>query len=73
MQFLKAAKKKFFVEELFDEDRPVFSRLNLHLFTFRSRESTAAQKAKAEAKAKAKAVKAVEIGKQPTPEAVETN
>lgn len=51
MQFLKAAKKMFFVEESFDEDRLVFSRLSLFLFTFRSKHSAAAQKAKAEAKA----------------------
>ncbi|KAJ2969145.1 hypothetical protein NQ176_g8826 [Zarea fungicola] len=34
MQFVKMAKKAFTVEEIFDEDRPVFSRESLFLFTF---------------------------------------
>lgn len=37
MQFVKMAKKAFHVEEIFDEDRPVFQRQALFLFTFRSR------------------------------------
>lgn len=37
MQFVKAAKKAFVVEEIFDEDRPVFQRESLFLFTFRRR------------------------------------
>jgi hypothetical protein len=37
MQFVKAAKKTFVVEEIFDEDRPVFQRESLFLFTFRKR------------------------------------
>lgn len=37
MQFVKAAKKAFVVEEIFDEDRPVFQRQSLFLFTFRKR------------------------------------
>ncbi|KAK5992351.1 Protein-lysine N-methyltransferase EFM6 [Cladobotryum mycophilum] len=37
MQFVKMAKKAFQVEEIFDEDRPVFQRQALFLFTFRSR------------------------------------
>ncbi|KAL2264881.1 hypothetical protein VTJ83DRAFT_7391 [Remersonia thermophila] len=34
MQFLKAAKKAFTVVEVHDDDRPIFSRDNLFLFTF---------------------------------------
>jgi len=34
MQFLKAAKKAFQVTEVADEDRPVFSREGLFLYTF---------------------------------------
>jgi hypothetical protein len=34
MQFLKAARKAFTVTEVEDEDRPVFSRDGLFLFTF---------------------------------------
>ncbi|KAJ6440297.1 Nicotinamide N-methyltransferase [Purpureocillium lavendulum] len=37
LQFVKMAKKAFLVEELFDEDRPVFSRQSLFLFSFRSK------------------------------------
>jgi hypothetical protein len=37
MQFVKMAKKAFSVEEIYDEDRPIFQRQNLFLFTFRSR------------------------------------
>lgn len=37
MHFVKMAKKAFKVEEIFDEDRPVFSRQNLFLFSFTSR------------------------------------
>ncbi|KOS21587.1 Uncharacterized protein ESCO_005067 [Escovopsis weberi] len=46
MQFVKKAKKAFLVEEVFDEDRPVFSRQNLFLFTFRSRGSKSKSKSK---------------------------
>ncbi|KAG5937237.1 hypothetical protein E4U53_000042 [Claviceps sorghi] len=35
MQFVKLAKKAFLVEELFDDDRPVFERQALFLFSFR--------------------------------------
>lgn len=34
LQFVKMAKKAFHVEEIFDEDRPVFQRQGLFLFTF---------------------------------------
>lgn len=34
MHFVKMAKKAFHVEEIFDEDRPVFSRESLFLFAF---------------------------------------
>jgi hypothetical protein len=34
MQFLKAARKLFTVTEIEDEDRPVFSRKGLFLYTF---------------------------------------
>lgn len=34
MQFLKAARKSFTVTEIEDEDRPVFSREGLFLYTF---------------------------------------
>jgi predicted nicotinamide N-methyase len=34
MQFLKAARKAFTVTEVADEDRPVFSKENLFLYTF---------------------------------------
>lgn len=37
MNFVKKAKKAFLVNEIFDEDRPVFSRSGLFLFSFRSR------------------------------------
>lgn len=40
MQFVKMAKKAFLVEELFDEDRPVFQRQSLFLFSFKSRPSS---------------------------------
>lgn len=39
MKFVKLAKKTFLVEELFDEDRPVFERQGLFLFSFRSRKA----------------------------------
>lgn len=39
LQFVKMAKKAFLVEELYDEDRPVFSRERLFLFSFRSRKA----------------------------------
>lgn len=42
MQFVKTAKKTFLVEEIFDEDRPVFSRQSLFLFTFRRKVPKAA-------------------------------
>ncbi|KAL7901671.1 putative methyltransferase domain-containing protein [Trichoderma sp. SZMC 28014] len=50
MQFVKAAKKAFVVEEIFDEDRPVFQRESLFLFTFRKRAAggTTASKKKSE-------------------------
>lgn len=37
MQFVKMAKKAFLVEELFDEDRAIFQRQALFLFSFRSK------------------------------------
>ena len=37
LQFVKMAKKSFKVEEIFDEDRPIFSRQSLFLFAFRSK------------------------------------
>jgi hypothetical protein len=37
MQFVKMAKKAFSVEEIFDEDRPIFQRQCLYLFAFRKR------------------------------------
>lgn len=39
MKFVKLAKKTFVVDELFDEDRPVFERQGLFLFSFRSRKA----------------------------------
>ncbi|KAI9167760.1 Protein-lysine N-methyltransferase EFM6 [Paramyrothecium foliicola] len=42
MQFVKSAKKAFRVEELFDEDRPIFQRQALFLFAFTSRVSGSA-------------------------------
>lgn len=39
LQFVKMAKKAFLVEELYDEDRPVFERRRLFLFSFRSRKA----------------------------------
>ncbi|KAH7261908.1 putative methyltransferase-domain-containing protein [Fusarium tricinctum] len=41
MNFVKMAKKAFKVEEIFDEDRPVFQRQGLFLFSFSSRTSQA--------------------------------
>ncbi|KAH7325901.1 putative methyltransferase-domain-containing protein [Stachybotrys elegans] len=43
MHFVKMSKKAFLVEELFDEDRPVFQRQSLFLFSFRSRASERAK------------------------------
>lgn len=40
MQFVKMAKKAFHVEEIFDEDRPVFQRQGLFLFTFTSKKKS---------------------------------
>ncbi|VUC24734.1 unnamed protein product [Clonostachys rosea] len=40
MNFVKMAKKAFRVEELFDEDRPVFQRQGLFLFSFKSKHSS---------------------------------
>lgn len=40
LQFIKMAKKAFHVVEIFDEDRPVFQRQALFLFTFRSRKDS---------------------------------
>ncbi|KAG6041745.1 hypothetical protein E4U41_002172 [Claviceps citrina] len=37
MQFVRLAKKAFLVEELFDEDQPVFQRQALFLFSFRKK------------------------------------
>ena len=37
MQFLKNAKKAFVVTEIADDERPVFSRQGLFLYTFTSR------------------------------------
>lgn len=37
MQFVKMAKKAFHVEEIFDEDRSVFQRQRLFLFSFTSK------------------------------------
>jgi len=39
MQFLKNARKAFTVTEIEDEDRPVFSRDNLFLYTFTRKDS----------------------------------
>lgn len=39
MQFVKMAKKAFHVEEIFDEDRSVFQRQRLFLFSFTSKKS----------------------------------
>lgn len=36
-QFLKKAQKAFKTEEIVDEDRPVFSRDNIFLYSFRSK------------------------------------
>lgn len=40
MSFVKKAKKAFIVEEIFDEDRPIFQRSGLFLFSFRSRQAS---------------------------------
>lgn len=45
MQFLKKAQKKFCVTEVVDEDRPVFSREGLFLFTFTRKGTKAAKSA----------------------------
>uniref|UniRef100_A0A0D2XMH5 Elongation factor methyltransferase 6 n=1 Tax=Fusarium oxysporum (strain Fo5176) TaxID=660025 RepID=A0A0D2XMH5_FUSOF len=45
MTFVKMAKKAFKVEEIFDEDRPVFQRQGLFLFSFTSRPTTSQTKA----------------------------
>ena len=45
LQFVKQARKAFVVEEMFDEDRPVFSRRALFLFAFRSRQTYVKPKA----------------------------
>lgn len=37
MNFVKMAKKAFLVEQIFDEDRPIFSRQGLFLFSFKSK------------------------------------
>lgn len=37
MQFVKMAKKAFLVEEIYDEDRPIFQRQALFLFSFRNK------------------------------------
>ncbi|KAJ3472738.1 hypothetical protein NLG97_g10753 [Lecanicillium saksenae] len=41
MQFVKMARKAFTVEEIFDQDRPVFSRQSLFLFTFTTKRNKA--------------------------------
>lgn len=41
MQFVKMARKAFAVEEIFDDDRAVFSRESLFLFTFTAKRSKA--------------------------------
>lgn len=47
MHFVKMAKKAFLVEEIFDEDRPVFQRQGLFLFSFASRTGQGQQGQKA--------------------------
>lgn len=42
MQFVKMARKAFAVHEVFDKDRPVFSRQSLFLFTFTTKRSKTA-------------------------------
>jgi hypothetical protein len=44
-KFLKKAQKMFVVEQVADEDRPVFSREGLFLYTFRSKKAQQKQKA----------------------------
>lgn len=44
MRFVKMAKKTFQVDEVFDEDRPVFQRKGLFFFTFRSKGDKAGNK-----------------------------
>lgn len=39
LRFVKMAKKAFHVEEIFDEDRPIFSRESLFLYTFGSKKA----------------------------------
>lgn len=39
MQFMKRAKKIFVVEEVEDEDRPIWERDRLFLYTFKSQSS----------------------------------
>lgn len=51
LQFIKMAKKTFLIEELYDEDRPVFERQRLFLFSIRTR------KARPEAKKQPKVTK----------------
>ncbi|CAK7563806.1 MAG: Protein-lysine N-methyltransferase efm6 [Sporothrix epigloea] len=48
-QFVKKAQKKFCITEIVDEDRPIFSREGLFLYTFRRREIKSASKAKTQA------------------------
>ncbi|KAF3357842.1 Protein-lysine N-methyltransferase EFM6 like protein [Verticillium longisporum] len=40
MHFMKKAKKRFRVEEAFDEDQSVFSRENIFLYTFRNKKAS---------------------------------
>lgn len=40
MQFLKNARRQFVVAEVADDDRPVFSRQGLFLYTFTSKDRT---------------------------------
>lgn len=46
MQFVKMARKAFAVDEVFDEDRPVFARQSLFLFTFKAKRSSSSSSKK---------------------------
>ncbi|CAK7273671.1 Protein-lysine N-methyltransferase efm6 [Sporothrix epigloea] len=48
-QFVKKAQKKFCITEIADEDRPIFSREGLFLYTFTRRETKPAGKVKTQA------------------------
>ncbi|PHH62229.1 hypothetical protein CDD81_7356 [Ophiocordyceps australis] len=45
LHFVKAARKSFIVDELFDHDRPGFARQALHLFSLRGKEAATAKNA----------------------------